>query len=544
MPGFDEITALDHDVAINRLTETQKHEDREYLVEPLESFLPRVEYQRDVLSLLGRDRLRWPIFQHDAHSLAAFQTPVRDQGGRGSCYAFAAVAAIEAAYQRAYGLSLDLSEQYAFHINKAGELYGDYATSTTPHENNSSLWGFQGASDIIGKLQRSWLPTEADAPYTTQEALVAVAGDLDWSASQEQLDSVEFSEVNIPVAARWDCRYGVADWASLPDHSPAGIEQVLAADHEVIVDVDLRWRFDVAKGAYDYDPTSTGGGHCFLIVGYDRTAQTFEVKNSWGGSSLIHVTYDFVAHCVSGGTYVRSVLDPGTPAQPAAKWLGSWNMDHDGWRGRLVIRRHTDYRNLDPDAPTKLGSYYPASGGRRDVNGYFVDGGQGMVFFIADTDARVVPGTLTGQRFDVWDFSWDPGRAAGTTSWAGSPYGVVLRRDAIPGSAGGGFDVSWWLGSWAMNHDGWSGTLTWEQRTPLPFLGDLLTGTYTQPGRAPIPVSGLLTPGIPHQCQVSIAFDASNDQPFTLLHHTWERDVIAGTTQWGGRTFGVQAFRA
>ena len=71
----------------------------------------------------------------------------------------------------------------------------------------------------------------------------------------------------------------------------------------------------------------------------------------------------------------------------------------------------------------------------------------------------------------------------------------------------------------------------------------ILQGTYTLDGRQPIGVTGVLSHGVEHRCTMSIPFDSSNNQPFTLLHHTWERDVFAGTTTWGGCTFGVQGFR-
>ncbi|MGV9868074.1 C1 family peptidase [Rhodococcus koreensis] len=98
-------------------------------------------------------------------SLAQWQTGFRNQTGRGSCFAFAAVAAMEAMYHRQHGVVLDLSEQFAFHLNKAGELYPNYESSPLQHENNSSYWGFQGSSDVIEKLARSSIPDELAAPY-------------------------------------------------------------------------------------------------------------------------------------------------------------------------------------------------------------------------------------------------------------------------------------------------------------------------------------------------------------------------------------------
>ena len=69
-----------------------------------------------------------------------FQTTLDvSQGSRGSCWAFAGIAALEAAYAR-INVRVDLSEQYLFHISKA-------------HENHrtgggiNSLIGFQGSSE-------------------------------------------------------------------------------------------------------------------------------------------------------------------------------------------------------------------------------------------------------------------------------------------------------------------------------------------------------------------------------------------------------------
>ena len=67
-------------------------------------------------------------------------------------------------------------------------------------------------------------------------------------------------------------------------------------------------------------------------------------------------------------------------------------MDHDGWRGEMVIRRVTDYRS-SPGVLTKLGNYY-RDGVRHAVNGTVEDGRQ-LHFWIADGSERVAPGSLS-----------------------------------------------------------------------------------------------------------------------------------------------------
>ena len=79
------VIELDHDAIQRHQVLTQIHDGREYLLEPVESFLPRVRYERDVQELFKQHRIPWPFLVHDTYSLAAYQTAVHDQGGRGSC---------------------------------------------------------------------------------------------------------------------------------------------------------------------------------------------------------------------------------------------------------------------------------------------------------------------------------------------------------------------------------------------------------------------------------------------------------------------------
>lgn len=85
--------------------------------------------------------------------LRANQTPIRNQEGRGTCTTFASVAAIEAAYRRERGLTLDLSEQYANHIAKTTAL--PQANQTIfERETGVGAWGGGGVGYSLGWLFR------------------------------------------------------------------------------------------------------------------------------------------------------------------------------------------------------------------------------------------------------------------------------------------------------------------------------------------------------------------------------------------------------
>ena len=328
----------------------------------------------------------------DEVSLAQYQTAYRDQEERSTCYAFAGCAAMEAAYKRKYGVDLHLSEQYAFHINKCFELYPSYISGTPAHENNTSLCGFQGSSDLIEKLAILALPDAADAPYLLQGQMEALrnslvpgwapeCGTADLGSTQEQYDALEYSREHIPLAARNSARYLVTDYGVLPpDPSFEEVEAVLAAGYEVVADIS---------------------GHCALLIGYNRPARQWLVKNSWGEGGPVYWDYDDPDHKIVGGTYVLAVGDKDAEPQKDALWLGRWRMMTDGWRGgALVIRRTLDF-HARPGQRTKLGNYYHG-GTRYDVNGSPIDNGQGLHFWIADTPGRVPPGEPRGREFKVY----------------------------------------------------------------------------------------------------------------------------------------------
>jgi hypothetical protein len=456
-------------------------------------------------------------------SLAPDQTPFRftdrgGQGARGTCWAFAGVAALEAAYRRKYGVSLDLSEQYLFHILKAHES----------DAGNHSLIGFQGSSDVVRHLHHIALPEERYAPYLDQAALLAAipaAQALSMAANptQEQRDLFEFDETHIPLAARWNARYRVASSGVLSNFTIADLEQTLGARHEVVVNV---------KVVDDAEPPENWGGHVLLLIGYNRFKGYFLAKNSWGESDFIRIQYqddptlriDFsLAH------YITDVVDPQAPAQTQAFWVGKWNMDHDGWRGELVVRRFTDVRQEgEPDNPakaTKLGSYY-LNGKKFAVNGYFEDAGQSMKFHVPTL------GGADGQHFTAHVFGRDPLYAAGRTVWQGTDFGLALGRRALPSKPSNAFSSTEWIGMWDMNHDGWRG-----------FLRNGAPSYYINAEGKRLPVNASMPHQTSHLLNARIDFAPDNRQPFALWYHTREDGLFSGTTTWNNRRFGALGFK-
>jgi hypothetical protein len=488
-----------------------------------------------------------------AYDLSAYQTPVKDQLDRGTCGTFATVAAIEAAYKRAHGLTLDLSEQYLFHVAKStGVSY----PRIYQYENQSSYWYGGG---WVPDARRYALPLEAQAPYAgyarcpasnpscvTLNAIPGAAA-LVWAAdpaanhvTQQQVDAFEYSPLHVPPEARRGAKYGVAsysDYGAAVARDPAALEALLASSKEVVVSVDLKWRLG-AGGVYDYDAGAAGGGHAFLLIGYDRAAGHFLVKNSWGGvapSAYLKVSYEFMRRAAYGAATVDAVVAPSAPPQDKAKWLGAWYQDHDGWHGTLVVRRVTDPSN----APTRLGTYYAdgsyAAG--HSANGYALDGGRGARFYVAP-EVENAPGTLAGQRFDAHAYGWDPAHAAGMT-WFGASgeAGVHLGRAPFRPPYSNAFSPSEWVGTWDMNYDGWRGTLTIFSVTPA--AGDYVVSAGYVGYGVSRPVTGTLErdrPGVAH-----LSIDFGTPQPFTLYHHFWEDKFASGYALAGGARYGAHA---
>ncbi len=486
-----------------------------------------------------------------SHSLARWQTAIRDQHQRDTCWAFAAVAALEALYVRKAGASnnLDLSEQYF-------AMIGRYCGVNTDGENKapgfldttSTLWGGGGSSGSAAFLLDYCIPLESAAPYLDKPDQLAVLAALGLPATmddtvdpgtQAQYDMFQYDERIIPRKAFGECVYGAATIHSLPDQRVETIKRAIAGDHEVIADVNNGSAID-STGRWTY-AGPIGGSHTFLIVGYDDDDEdgTFLVKNSAGGGVLTRIAYDFFTHSdvYFGGTFIDDPRPVTDGPRLANMWLGPRNQNNDGRDGFMYI-----HRIAKEASPQRLGDYYDHSGYQHFVNGYISDDEGTMHYWIADGPGAVDNGAKSGQELTAWVFGSEPDLAAGVSVWNGQNYGVQLSRENIPFEPTSTFVPGRWIGTWNMDHDGHHGTLTISgigNEVTLPGSLHLrgIEASYTS-SEGTLKVTGALVDEQGHHAQLTIDFPGGA-QPFDLFFHTWATNLFSGWTVWNNAKFGV-----
>jgi hypothetical protein len=115
---------------------------------------------------------------------------------------------------------------------------------------------------------------------------------------------------------------------------------------------------------------------------------------------------------------------------------------------------------------------------------------------------------------------------------------------AIPLRAGADAQINEWIGDYAMNHDGFQGTLR---------IGDArvdcaapawcrLTASYIDSNGTPLRATIRFMDQAWQHMVLYIAFP-NNMQRFDAYLMSWDKNRIAGTTTWQGRTFGFYAFK-
>lgn len=229
------------------------------------------------------------------------QTAIRDQGGRGTCTAFASMAGLEAWAKRKRGKTLDLSENHAF------QRFMEESDKTCTTQGGFTTWK-------TGPILTSkGVCAEALMPYTSSSCPTSVPDTCKLTAGYKLAGSLHFF-----TPAYGGTGVFRADNVNL-------LEAFLKAGIDLVYGVDVAggdW-FDATldSGVVDVQVDSQGnpagsvGGHAMLLVGYNRVGNYFVFKNSWGTGNghdgYVHLSYDYIQTYGKYGYAVTGVSGPG-----------------------------------------------------------------------------------------------------------------------------------------------------------------------------------------------------------------------------------------
>ncbi len=232
-------------------------------------------------------------------------TPVRDQGGCGSCWLFGALADFESFWMIQSGIpdqdDLDFSEQYILSCGFPGGCAGG--------------WGHEALQFLIDQ----GTPDETCFPYVADDTVPC------FLACADVLERLVFLDAYEPVT------YSNAS----PDVINAALQHGPVHTNFDVYD-DFYW-YD--EGVYSHVWGEAVGGHVVLIVGYDDDQQAWLAKNSWGPDfgqgGYFWIAYDsgcgFGTDCWHSCTteMLPTLLDPElTPAEGVAGETFTWSVTY------------------------------------------------------------------------------------------------------------------------------------------------------------------------------------------------------------------------
>ncbi len=473
-------------------------------------------------------------------SLHADQTPIRNQNPRGLCVVHAVLAAVEARYARdGYG-KLDLSEHFYQHLNKMGFLY-NFADNSPNHsrnvfENFLATGGGGNVYGALGRLMSYATCPESNRPYVTAGGFgnSNQSGDdprVQWndrSGTETQTEVNSYNPIQnqitiqipnnftinpLPQRAVENAVYSITGYQTVPGdrlHDVTWYEEQISMNREVIFACNFisNKQGDIL---YPRDKNQNEGnaGHAMCIIGYDRTDPNdpyFIVKNSWGGSGYLKMSYEWASTNhdgrISQAAVITGVRDPNdTDFRP---WLfyGRWKLMTNGAPSTLDIHRDSgffDKPRLGGQEDNRLGALFESGTGNVfRVNGDIRDEDENkdeeISFWVDDTKPALNYEEQSGKNWigyldnDDWEL---------TAGFAITSVGNEVPFYAVKGNffsgiaANNSLNNNTFLGSWDIHHPEIGGTL--EVRS-INASNNTFNGRYVTPNGNFIVVNGTANP--------------------------------------------------
>ena len=240
-----------------------------------------------------------------------YVTPIRNQGGCGSCVAFGTSASVEIKFriQRGNpGYPIDLSEAHLFYCLKGdanGCANGWWPTEAFDHYKNTGV------------------ARENYFPYVGSQQTCNVANG--WQNEKVQITGWrEIRDVN-----------AIKDW--IANNGPVD------ACFEVFEDF-----FAYRSGVYRHSWGQSVGWHCVCIIGYDDINRCWIAKNSWGtgngDAGYWRIGYGDSSIELYGMRAPEGILDSGWAYNKLVIGLWAINQDYNAW----VYLQDEGWRKLFP----------------------------------------------------------------------------------------------------------------------------------------------------------------------------------------------------
>ncbi|MFL6228314.1 MAG: C1 family peptidase [Pyrinomonadaceae bacterium] len=215
-------------------------------------------------------------------------TPVRDQGGCGSCWAFAALGAYEGSYLIRNGSAADASEQDVLDCGKAGDCKGGRYTqafdylSATGDASETSYASYKAAQGTCSAVSAP--PLRAVAwDYVTHDTIPGTPNSRVPTVSElkQALTTYGPLAVSVLVTPSFEAYTGGDE----PFNEPKSEGEEYVTPPDKSYPQGQKFKVDSDGRPYAVDPINGKFyviNHAVTLIGWDDAKQAWLIKNSWG----------------------------------------------------------------------------------------------------------------------------------------------------------------------------------------------------------------------------------------------------------------------